>query len=121
MKESDIQRSVMLAAATRGYTTWRNNTGQAWAGDAQRLRDGSVLIRNPRPLHAGLCKGSSDLIGFKRLVVAPEMVGQTLAQFAGVEIKTAGGRLSEHQERFLAFVREAGGLGILARGPEDIE
>ena len=121
MRESDIQRAVMLAASEAGFTTWRNNTGQAWAGEVQRLKDGSVLIRHPRPLHAGLCKGSSDLIGFRRVVVTPELVGETLAQFVAIEVKAPRGRLSEAQERFLEFVRSAGGLGIVARSAEDIK
>lgn len=120
MKESDIQKAVMLAASEAGFTTWRVNTGSGWAGEARRLADGSILIENPRPLRAGLCKGGSDLIGFQRVVITPEMIGQTLARFAGIEVKTPRGRLSGAQARFLRFLCEAGGLGIVARRPEDI-
>lgn len=120
MRESDIQRLVQLAASGRGWTTWRNNTGQAWAGDAQHLADGSVLIRNPRPLHAGLCKGSSDLIGLRPAIIAPEMVGATVAQFVAIEIKTARGRVSPEQQQFLEFVRSKGGLAIVARSANDL-
>ncbi|CRI67076.1 VRR-NUC domain protein [Thiocapsa sp. KS1] len=120
MSEKAIQNAIMLAASQAGMTTWRNNTGQAWAGDATRLKDGSVLIRNPRPLHAGLCKGSSDLIGIRPVVVTSEMIGQTLAQFAAVEVKTPKGKLTEHQQKFLAFVESRGGLAIVARSPDDI-
>ena len=120
MKEGDIQRSVMLAASSAGLTVWRNNVGQAWAGSAQRLKDGSILIRNPRPLHAGLCKGSSDLIGLRRVVVTPELVGRTIAQFTGIEVKRPGQHPKPEQARFLEFVREAGGLALVARSADDI-
>ena len=120
MKESDIQRAVMLAASSAGLTVWRNNTGQAWAGTAQRLQDGSILIRDPRPLHAGLCKGSSDLIGLRRVLVTPEMVGRTLAQFTGIEVKRPGQRPTPEQAHFLEFVQDAGGLALVARSPDDI-
>lgn len=121
MSEKAIQSAVMLAASQAGFTIWRNNTGQAWAGDATRLADGSILIRNPRPLHVGLCKGSADLIGIRPVVVAPEMLGQTLAQFTAIEVKTPRGKLSEPQARFLAFVESKGGLALLARSARDIE
>lgn len=121
MSEKAIQSAVMLAASQAGFTIWRNNCGMAWAGDATRLKDGSVLIRNPRPLHVGLCKGSADLIGLKPVVVTEEMLGRTLAQFAAIEVKTPRGKLSEHQARFLAFVESKGGLALLARSVRDIE
>lgn len=120
VKEADIQRAVMLAASSAGWTVWRNNVGQAWAGSAQRLKDGSILIRNPRPLHAGLCKGSSDLIGLRRVVVTPEMVGRTIAQFAGIEVKRPGQHPKPEQAHFLEFVRDAGGLALVARSADDI-
>ncbi|MCK7581740.1 MAG: hypothetical protein MZV65_43050 [Chromatiales bacterium] len=121
MKESDIQRAVMLAASSAGLTVWRNNTGQAWAGNAQRLQDGSILIRNPRPLHAGLCKGSSGLIGLRRVLVTPEMVGRTddraVHRHRG---QAPGQRPTPEQAHFLEFVRDAGGLALVARSPDDI-
>lgn len=119
--EADILHRVMLAASAAGLTTWRNNTGLAWTGDAERLADGSILIRNPRPLHAGLCKGSADLIGLRPILVTPDMIGAVVAQFIALEVKTARGRLSREQARFLAFVRERGGLALVARSAADLE
>jgi hypothetical protein len=118
--EGRIQRDIMLAASAAGWTTWRTNTGQAWTGDVSRLADGSILIRNPRPLHAGLCTGSADLIGLRPVVVTAPMVGATLAQFIALEVKGPRGRVTAEQERFLAFVRSKGGLAILARSADDL-
>jgi hypothetical protein len=119
-KESLILNDIRLAASDLGFVLFRNNVGTGWCGDVTRLADGSVLIRNPRPLHAGLCKGSSDLIGFRPLVITAEHLGTTIAQFAAVEVKTARGRVSQPQQQFLTVVAERGGLGIVARGPGDI-
>ncbi len=119
--EGRIQREIMLAASAAGWTTWRNNVGRAWAGDVSHLRDGSILIQNPRPLHAGLCKGSADLIGLRPLVVTQAMVGTTLAQFIGIEVKAPCGRVTQEQARFLEFVRSKGGLALLARSGRDIK
>jgi hypothetical protein len=121
MSERAIQNEVLLAASEAGYTLFRNNVGTGWAGEVQRLKDGSILIRNPRPLHAGLCKGSSDLIGLRPLVITAEDVGSTIAQFAAVEIKTANGRTSPHQRNFLEFVTNAGGIARVVRSAEEVK
>jgi hypothetical protein len=118
--ESCIQSEVRLAASEAGLTLWRNNVGVGWVGKAVHLPDGSVLIKNPRPLHAGLCKGSSDLIGYRPLTIGPEHVGMTIAQFAAVEVKTAKGRRSVDQRRFLDHVTDSGGFAIVTRSPGDL-
>lgn len=119
--ERDIQNAIRLAASEAGFTLWRNNVGQGWAGDATRLPDGSVLIRNPRPLHAGLCVGSSDLIGLRPLLIGAEHIGSIVAQFTGIEVKTARGRVSGKQRTFLDFVARRGGLAVVARSAEDLK
>lgn len=114
--ERGLQNEILLATHGTPLTLWRNNTGMGWTGDVTRLPDGSLLIRNPRPLHAGLCKGSSDLIGLRQI----ELGGQQIAQFVAVEVKAKRGRVSPEQRRFLDFVRAAGGLGTVARSAEDL-
>ena len=120
MSERAIQNEILLAASARGYTLFRQNVGVGWTGEATRLPDGSVLIRNPRPLHAGLCVGSSDLIGWRPILIGPEHLGATIAQFCGIEVKTPKGRESKPQATFRRVVTEAGGLALVARGPGDL-
>lgn len=120
MKEANIQRQIMLAAGAKDYTLWRNNTGQAWQGQVTRLPNGSILIDNPRPVQFGLSKGSSDLIGIKRVTVTQDMVGQQVAVFSALEVKTPRGNPTEEQRQFLNFVAGAGGIAGIARGPEDL-
>src|SRR5687768_7293599 len=67
----------------------------------------------------GLCQGSSDLIGWKSLVITPDMVGTTLAQFVAIEVKGAKGRVKPEQKLFLALVERSGGLAGVARSEED--
>lgn len=121
MSERRIQSEILLALAENGLSGWRQNVGTGWAGDVQKLTDGSVLIRNPRPLHAGLCKGSSDIIGLRPVVVTPDMVGQTIAQFAAIEVKQPGSYPTKDQRHFLEFVRAKGGLAVVARSVADLE
>jgi len=37
-----------------------------------------------------------------------------------IEVKTAKGRLSPHQERFIANINDAGGLAFVARSVDDV-
>ena len=106
--EQQIQQAIRLAIGGPGsaVTAWRNNTGA--------LRD-----ERGRLVTYGLCKGSADLIGFRRLTITPEMVGQQLAQFVAIEIKTGRGRPTPEQANFLAVVTQAGGVAGIARSVED--
>jgi hypothetical protein len=116
MRERNIQSEILLAIGARpDCTLFRNNTGMAWTGEVVRRTPNTITLQNPRPLHAGLCKGSSDLIGWRRLVITPEMVGLTVAQFLALEVKTDRGRATEEQRNFLRVVAESGGAGAVVR------
>ena len=122
VKESNMQQLVRLAASKlKGVRLFRNNVAMAWTGDVSKLKDGSVLIRNPRPLHAGLQKGSGDLIGWQSVTITPDMVGQRIAKFVSVEIKTPAGRESDEQKTWKSIVNDYGGKAIVARSPDDLK
>lgn len=118
MSEREIQIQVHLALSKLGLTMFRQNTGMAWIGDWKRIGPNTILIENARTFHAGLCVGSSDLIGFKPIIITPEMVGRTVAVFTAAEIKSKRGRLSKEQENFLAVVNDNGGIGFVANSEE---
>lgn len=63
--------------------------------------------------------GGSDLIGLHTVTVTPDMVGQRLAVFTAIEVKTPVGRVSEQQQRFIAMVKGLGGIAGVARSVED--
>jgi hypothetical protein len=67
----------------------------------------------------GLCVGSSDLIGFQSVTVTPEMVGQKVAIFTAIEVKTETGKVSEQQTKFLNMVARFGGIGAVVRSVDD--
>jgi hypothetical protein len=118
MSEAGLQDDIRLAVGGRAVL-FRNNTGMAWSGESRRLPDGSILVRNPRPLHAGLCRGSSDLVGWRSVVITQDMVGQRLAVFCAIEVKSPRGRATEEQQKFLANLRAAGGFAGLARSVKE--
>ena len=120
MTERNIQTRILLATGKHpNIRLFRNNTGQGWQGQTQR--DGAkLIITNPRPLMAGLHKGSSDLIGWKTVEITPDMVGQHVAIFTAVEVKTGSGRTTAEQEQFLQAVRDAGGIGVVMRDESQV-
>jgi hypothetical protein len=121
MNEANLMRSILLACSRGATRLWRNNVAQAWTGNATRiakpttvtLQPGDVVIRQARPLHAGLCTGSSDLIGYT--------VRDGVAVFTAVEVKTATGRATPEQKQFLEVVGGAGGIAGVARSVEEAE
>ncbi len=120
MVESNVLKETMLVGSKAGLTLFRNNTGTAWQGDYSRTHSGSVLLRNPRVVHFGLCVGSSDIIGWRPLVITQEMVGTTVAQFTGIETKYGRRTTTEAQDNFLSQLDKAGGLAMLVRDASEV-
>lgn len=104
MTEVDLMRQIQVAASRAGHRLFRNNTAQGWVGKfASMDTDGTVTLRVARVLHAGLCVGSSDLIGWTRL-----------GRFLAIEVKMPGGHRTAEQKQFIAAVVAAGGLAGFA-------
>jgi len=108
VSEQKIQQEIRIACSNGDTRLFRNNTGT--------LRDA-----NGRPVQFGLCKGSADLIGWKRVTITPEMVGTQVAVFTSIEVKTATGRLRPEQQQWLDAVQAAGGIAGVARSVSDAE
>jgi hypothetical protein len=106
--EQQIQQNIRIACSTGDTRLFRNNTGT--------LKD-----QHGRPVSFGLCKGSADLIGWKRVTITPEMVGTQVAVFLSIEVKTATGRLRPEQRQWLDAVQAAGGIAGVARSVSDAE
>lgn len=111
MNETPILKTIMLKLGMLpNVRIFRNNVGMGWAGSSTK-KGNLVIISNARPLHAGLCEGSSDLIGWKTVEITPDMVGRKVAIFTALEVKKPhGGRTSKEQMNFLSVVHEAGGI-----------
>lgn len=104
MKETDIMRAIQVKASERGWKLFRNNIG---------------VCRDPK-MRFGLCKGSSDLVGWRSVTITPEMVGSKVAVFVAREVKTAKGIMSKEQAAFLKQLIRDGGDGAIARGVDDL-
>ena len=106
--ETKLQQEIRLALGRiPSLRLFRNQVGQ--------LPD----PRTGRYVQFGLAKGSSDLVGFKTIKITPEMIGQEVAQFVSIEIKTERGKLTEVQENWLQKVHDSGGIVGVARSIQD--
>ena len=109
--EKDIERSLILHASQCGSTLFKNNVG--------KLRDerGNIVT-------FGLCKGSSDLIGWTPITITPEMVGKKIAVFTAVEVKKnkfGKYKATDDQKRFISAVLNNGGFAGVADCKKDLE
>ena len=106
--EQQIQQHIRLACSNGPVRLFRNNTGT--------LRD-----QHGRPVTFGLAKGSADLIGWTTRTITPEMVGQQVAIFTSIEVKSATGRVRPEQQQWIDAVQAAGGIAGVARSVEDAQ
>ena len=125
MSEHEIQQRILLACGSGIARLWRNNVGTSWAGQATKitpgniravaaaLRPGDVVVRQGRPLHAGLCVGSSDLIGYRQV--------NGVAQFVALEVKSTTGRPTKEQSQFIDHIKGAGGVAGIVRSVADAQ
>ena len=108
--EAEIQAEIWKAIGSRPDTRlFRNNQGIATHAGGQRVKYG---LANP---------GGSDLIGLHAVTITPDMVGQTLAVFTALEIKTPTGAIRPEQRTFIEFVRSFGGKAGIVRSVADAE
>ncbi len=102
MTEAEIQNRVRLALGRLpDVRMFRNNVGVA------DIRGQKVRF--------GLLKGSSDLVGWLRVMVE----GKPLARWLCLEIKTMTGKCSPEQELWLKLVRAFGGFACVVRSVEE--
>lgn len=102
--ETQLMRQIMLAVSKiLGVRIFRNNTG----------------FDSTNKVRYGLIQGSSDLIGWKSVTITPDMVGQKVAVFVALEVKTTKGRATEEQKNFIAVVKGAGGKAEIVRSVTD--
>jgi hypothetical protein len=108
MSETGALQAIRLALGLLpDLRLFRNNVGM--------LKD-----LQGRPVRFGLHPGSSDLIGWRSVVITPDMVGQRVAIFTALEVKAPGGthKVTAEQRQFLDIVEAAGGIGGVARSPD---
>ena len=103
--EAYVQNKIRLAVGSGEVRLFRNNTG-------------ALLDMQGRLVKFGLCKGSSDLIGFRSITITPDMVGQKIAVFTAIEVKDKG-KATVEQKNFINIINNAGGYAGVAKNVND--
>jgi hypothetical protein len=67
----------------------------------------------------GLARGSADLIGYRTVTITPDMVGQDVAVFVSLEVKTPTGRIRPEQANWQRTISAAGGIAAVVRSVDD--
>ena len=122
-------QAIMLALSRAGVRIFRNNVGMGWCGEGKTfcarapctvsLQPGDVVLRKARPLHAGLFKGSGDLIGWRPVTITQAMVGTTIAQIVSAEVKQGRDTVKPDQQNWLDAMNRDGGLAFVARSERE--
>ena len=108
LSETRIQQEIRLACSRGPVRLWRNNSGS--------LPD----PRTGRYIQFGVgSPGGSDLIGYRKVTITPEMVGMEMPVFAAIEVKTTRGKATEQQKAFIEHIRNAGGIAGVARSVDE--
>lgn len=116
--ETDVSALIRVEASNRGHHLFRNNVGAL------------VPEGQTRPVRFGLANDSkvvndqiksADLIGWRRLQIAPEHVGSVVAQFLSRESKAPGWTFRDTpretaQLRWAQLVNANGGDAAFATG-----
>lgn len=98
MRESEIQKQIMLIVSEAGHLIFRNNSGSY-----KDPRSGSFIkygVGSP---------GGSDLIG----------IHNPSGRLIAIEVKTKTGRASPAQLQFIDAVLQAGGIAGICRSAQD--
>lgn len=116
MREQNIKAQIQIELSkTRRIRLFNQPAGMAWMGEIVAKDQNYLTLENYRPVKFGLAPGSSDLIGWQSIETD---IGR-IARFIALEIKSARGRLSEQQQRFIDAVNAAGGRAGVARSVDE--
>ena len=121
MPESPIQSKIMLDQGSRpDVRLFRNNIGNGFFGKLAHLA-GKLILTNLRRVKFGLYIGSGDLIGWKSIIITPEMIGQRIAVFTSIEVKDKYKKPTPEQNNWREAVIKFGGIAGTAWSVEDAQ
>lgn len=121
VSESANSSEVREAAPRYDHMLWRNNSGACYDKSGRLIRYG---LGNDSAQINKMFK-SPDLVGIRRVIITPEMVGHAVGVFVGIEMKregwnlTAGDERGQAQQRFGNIINQWGGDFRFARNIEE--
>lgn len=126
--QKDLIAEVQLLYSKNGDRIFRQNKGAGWYGKFLKppmstsaiINPSDVLIRDAKPMRAGMCPGNTDLVGWTTITIEPEHIGKRLAIFTAIECKTDTLPGSPDRKKFVESVRLAGGFTRVITSIKDI-
>ena len=122
--ESTVSQEVQIQAKYFDCTLLRNNSGACMDDTGRLVRYG---LGNVSKKH-NQTFASSDLIGITKVVITPEMVGQTIGVFTAVEVKKEAWKLDKKftarevaQHNFIKWVISHGGRAGFAHHVDNLK
>ena len=112
MTEHDIQTMIRELLRWKNGEFWRINVGSGYLSHSWNDK--------PRWFSTGVPKGFPDLIGIIPRKITQEDVGNTIGQFAFIEVKSKNGRPTSDQKNFHEILYKNGAIGGIARDFDDI-
>lgn len=118
--ESRVQSRVRLAISNRGDFVTRNNVGALRDERGVPVRYG--LMNESKDINKVIKSG--DLIGGRRVLITPEMVGSVILQFYSVECKEAAWQHNpkdpheQAQLNWCNYINSRGGYAIITNTPD---
>lgn len=116
--EARVEGLLLLEAAQKSVTLWRNNVGALLDARGVPVRYG--LANDSKAMNEKI--KSSDYIGIRPVLITPMHVGYTIGQFVARETKHGawkyrGDAHEEAQLKFINYVLAQGGDAGFATGP----
>ena len=122
--ESTVSQEIQIAARHDNCTLMRNNSGACIDDTGRLVRYGLGNISKKQTEKIK----SSDLIGITKIVITPEMVGQTVGVFTAIEVKKECWKIDKKldkresaQNNFINWVKLQGGFAGFANSVESIK
>ncbi len=117
MSESTIFTQCQIEASSRGIVLLRNSSGGFKDSTGRFVYFGLGHTGKGNQVY------SSDGLGWRSVLITPEMVGQRIAQLIAAEIKVPGGHTDPirlaGQKNFIEQIVKAGGVGGIVHSVEE--
>jgi hypothetical protein len=130
MKENPVKARIRLHVGGRHDVILLSNpSGLGVVGDIRKFTTGAefTIVHNPRYQSFGLGakpgagKGGEfpDFVGVRCVTITPDMVGQEIGVFFGIEAKAPGKNATPGQLQKIALLRSFGALAGVAHNQEE--
>jgi len=107
--EKRLQQQIMKKLGMRhDMRVFRNNVGKFLTSYGTRIQ-------------TGLCVGSADLIGIKKVRITSDMVGTDIGVFVSIEVKSENGRLRPEQKLWYEMVEYMGGIAKVINHLDELD